>query len=198
MTSSQTLIVDNYDSFTFNLVHLIEAILDEEIVVKRVDDISVSEIIEYQNIVFSPGPGLPSESPNLLNLISESMRLNKRVLGVCLGMQAMAVAEEAGLKNLKEVHHGVSHTLNILNPKSILFQNCSPQPSVGRYHSWVVDEERLPDHWIITSRDQVEEVMSIEHKSKPFYGIQFHPESVLTPEGRTILEGFLKKGQHNS
>ena len=194
MTSSQTLIVDNYDSFTFNLVHLIEAILDEEIGVKRVDDVLVSEIANYKNIIFSPGPGLPDESPNLLNLISESMRLNKRVLGVCLGLQAMAIAEGAGLKNLKEVHHGVSHPLNILKPKSILFQNCSAQPMVGRYHSWVLDESKLSNNWTITSRDQTGEVMSIEHKEKPFYGIQFHPESVLTPEGRTILEGFLKTG----
>src|SRR5690554_4003073 len=102
MTTSQTLIVDNYDSFTFNLVHLIEAILEEEVVVKRVDDIDLSEIANFQNIIFSPGPGLPDESPNLLNIVRESMRLNKRVLGVCLGLQAMAMAEGAKLKNLTE------------------------------------------------------------------------------------------------
>lgn len=190
MTSSQTLIVDNYDSFTFNLVHLIEAILNEEVIVKRVDDIAVSEISDYENIVFSPGPGLPDESTNLLCLVSESMRLNKRVLGVCLGFQAMAIAEGAKLKNLQEVHHGVSHPINILRPKSLLFGKCGLQLMVGRYHSWVIDETELPDHWIITSRDDNGEVMSIEHGVKPFYGIQFHPESVLTPEGRVILEGF--------
>ena len=193
MTRSQTLIVDNYDSFTFNLVHLIEAILDEEVVVKRVDDIALSEIANYQNIVFSPGPGLPDESPNLLNLICESMRLNKRILGVCLGLQAMAIAEGAELKNLKEVHHGVSHPINLLRTESLLFQKCSSPLMVGRYHSWVVNEEILPDHWVITSRDNEGEVMSIEHKSKPFYGIQFHPESVLTPQGKIILEGFFEE-----
>lgn len=190
MIRSQTLIVDNYDSFTFNLVHLIEAILDEEVVVKRVDDIALSEIANYQNIIFSPGPGLPDESPNLLNLVRESMRLNKRVLGVCLGLQAMAMAEGAELKNLKLVHHGVSHPINILCAESHLFQKCSMQPMVGRYHSWVIEEAKLPDHWIITSRDDAGEVMSIEHKEQSFYGIQFHPESVLTPEGYKMLNNF--------
>ena len=193
MTRSKTLIVDNYDSFTFNLVHLIEAILDEEVDVKRVDDIAISEISNYRNIVFSPGPGLPDESPNLLNLVREAMLLNKRVLGVCLGLQAIAIAEGAELKNLVEVHHGVSHPINILVTESLLFQKCDSELMVGRYHSWVVDEAKIPDNWVITSRDQAGEVMSIEHKSKPFYGIQFHPESVLTPEGKVVLEGFLQK-----
>lgn len=196
MTSSQTLIVDNYDSFTFNLVHLIEAILDEEVVIKRVDDIAVSEISDYKNIVFSPGPGLPHESPNLLNLVRESLRLNKRVLGVCLGLQAVALADGAELKNLKEVHHGVSHPINILSPGSLLFQNCGAELMVGRYHSWVIDESKLSEHWVLTSRDQAGEVMSIEHKSKPFYGIQFHPESVLTPGGRKILYNFFRNGSY--
>lgn len=197
MTRSQTLIVDNYDSFTFNLVHLIEAILDEEVVVKRVDDIPLSEIADYKNIIFSPGSGLPHESPNLLNLVRESMRLNKRVLGVCLGLQAMAIVEGAALKNLKEVHHGVSHPINILGTESRLFKKCIAPLLVGRYHSWMIDEAKLPDHWIITSRDQAGEVMSIEHKSKPFYGIQFHPESVLTPEGTEILKSFLGNKPYN-
>ena len=191
MTHFKTLIVDNYDSFTFNLVHLIEGILNADVVVKRVDEIELGELESYQNIVFSPGPGLPEESPNLLNLVRESLRLNKRVLGVCLGLQAMAVAEGAELKNLKTVHHGVSEQIQILFNESILFQKCSTKPFIGRYHSWVVNEENLPDYWVVTSRDKQGEVMSIEHIEKPFYGIQFHPESVLTPDGRSILEGFL-------
>ncbi len=192
MIQSRTLIVDNYDSFTFNLVHIIEGILEADVVVKRVDEIRLEELEVFQNIIFSPGPGLPSESPNLLNLIRESMRLNKRVLGVCLGLQAIAVAEGAMLKNLVTVHHGVSEQIQILFPGSILFQKCSAEPFIGRYHSWVVNEEKLPNCWLITSRDKDGEVMSIEHIEKPFYGIQFHPESVLTPEGGAILEGFLK------
>ena len=192
MNRNKTLIVDNYDSFTFNLVHIIEAILDAEVVVKRVDEVALEELKNYHQIVFSPGPGLPAESPNLLNLMRESMRLNMRVLGVCLGLQAMAVAEGAELKNLDTVHHGVSEQIEILKSDSILYRKCSAKPLIGRYHSWVVNEENLPDYWMVTSRDESGEVMSMEHKSKPFYGIQFHPESVLTPEGRVILEGFLK------
>lgn len=192
MLSSKTLIVDNYDSFTFNLVHIVEAILDADVVVKRVDEIVLAELASYHNIIFSPGPGLPGESPNLLNLIRESMRLEKRILGVCLGLQALAEAEGAELKNLETVHHGVSEQIYVLHPTSILYQNCSSEPFIGRYHSWVVNGEKLPDSWIITSRDKQGEVMSMEHIEKPFYGIQFHPESVLTPEGRAILKGFLK------
>lgn len=192
MNQYNTLVVDNYDSFTFNLVHIIEAILDMDVVVKRVDEIDLNDLGVFHTIIFSPGPGLPHESPNLLNLIRESMRLEKRVLGVCLGLQAMAVAEGAELKNLKTVHHGVSEQIHISHPDSILYKNCSVNPFIGRYHSWVVNEEKLADCWIITSRDKHGEVMSMEHTTKPFYGIQFHPESVLTPEGRVILRVFLE------
>lgn len=191
MSASDTLIIDNYDSFTFNLVHIIEGILNADVVVKRVDAVDSDDLKSFRNIVFSPGPGLPQESPNLLNLIRAALQLDKRVLGVCLGLQAMAVAEGADLKNLEIVHHGVSEQIHISHPESILFQNCSINPFIGRYHSWVVNAEKLPQCWIITSRDKAGEVMSVEHREKPFYGIQFHPESVLTPEGRIILEGFL-------
>ncbi|NEN21913.1 aminodeoxychorismate/anthranilate synthase component II [Cryomorpha ignava] len=192
MLSSKTLIVDNYDSFTFNLLHIIEAILNEDVEVKRVDEIDRQDLAAFHTIVFSPGPGLPDESTNLLNIMRESMRLEKRILGVCLGLQAMAVAEGAELKNLETVHHGVSEQIHISHPDSILYQNCSVDPFIGRYHSWVVNEEKLPTCWIITSRDKHGEVMSMEHSTKPFYGIQFHPESVLTPEGRAILKGFIE------
>lgn len=197
MPTSNTLIVDNYDSFTFNLVHIIEALLDQDVVVKRVDEISTEDLQQFQNIVFSPGPGLPHESPNLLNLIKAAMDQEKRVLGVCLGLQAMAVAEGAELRNLDTVHHGVSEVIRVLHPDSILYRKCDSELFIGRYHSWVVNDEKLPDSWLVTSRDEHGEVMSMEHREKPFYGIQYHPESVLTPQGRTILEGFLK-GKHPS
>ena len=191
MTLHKTLVVDNYDSFTFNLVHIIEAILDADVVVKRVDEIDPADLKSFRNIVFSPGPGLPHESPNLLNLIRAALQLDKRVLGVCLGLQAMAVAEGADLKNLEIVHHGVSEQIHISHPESILFQNCSINPFIGRYLSWVVNAEKLPQCWIITSRDQAGEVMSVEHREKPFYGIQFHPESVLTPVGKLIMKNWV-------
>lgn len=186
------LIVDNYDSFTYNLVHAVEAVLDQEVEVKRVDEILLEDLPSFDTIVFSPGPGLPSESPNLIPLISEAMRLNKRILGVCLGMQALAVADGGALKNLKLVRHGVSMPLVFSKEKSLLFQKCGSDIEVGRYHSWVIDERSLGPHWKITSRDTDGEIMSMEHSEKPFFGIQFHPESVLTPEGRKILGNFFR------
>ncbi len=181
------LIVDNYDSFTFNLVHAIEAVLGQEVEVKRVNEILLEDLPNFDILVFSPGPGLPSESPNLIPLITEAMRLNRRILGVCLGMQALAVADGGGLKNLERVHHGVSMPMVLSEEKSQLFQNCGFTIEVGRYHSWVIEESRLSPNWKITSRDSEGEIMSMEHSEKPFFGIQFHPESVLTPEGRKIL-----------
>lgn len=191
------LLVDNYDSFTYNLVHAIEAVADENVEVRRVDHISLPDLKDFQILIFSPGPGLPTESPNLIPLISEAMRLEKPILGVCLGMQALAVADGGALKNLKHVHHGVANPLLLSNPESVLFKNCAPKDpplsagvEVGRYHSWVVDRNRLSSHWKITSHDADGEIMSIEHRDKPFFGIQFHPESVLTPAGRSILKNF--------
>lgn len=188
---SQILIVDNYDSFTFNLVHAIEAVLDQKVEVKRVDETLLEELRGFHTIIFSPGSGLPSESPNLIPLITEAMRLNTRILGVCLGLQALAVADGGALKNLNRVRHGVSMPLVLPEVKSLLFRNCGLDIEVGRYHSWVIDESRLSPYWKITSRDSDGEIMSMEHSEKPFFGIQFHPESVLTPEGRKILRNFL-------
>lgn len=188
---SDTLIIDCYDSFTYNLVHGIEAILDGDVDVKRVDQMSLRGLAKYTNLVFSPGAGLPTEWPELIPLMREAMRLKKRVLGVCLGMQAMAIAEGGYLKNLKTVHHGVAKPLILSADKSELFRDCDESLSVGRYHSWVVDEKSLDSKWLITSRDEAGDIMSMEHRSKPFYGIQFHPESVLTPVGKKILENFL-------
>jgi anthranilate synthase component 2 len=187
----RTLVVDNYDSFTFNLVHIVEQILDNHVDVRRNDEILPGQIAGYQSVIFSPGPGLPSESKGLMALVRAALEAECKVLGVCLGHQALAVATGGGLKNLKEVHHGVSLPMQILQEDQILFKGLGPGLLAGRYHSWVVDEASLSEDWIVTSRDGEGEVMAMRHTRLPVFGIQFHPESVLTPDGPEILRNFL-------
>ncbi|MCZ4408688.1 aminodeoxychorismate/anthranilate synthase component II [Cryomorphaceae bacterium 1068] len=188
---NRILVVDNYDSFTFNLVHILEAIANEDVDVFRNDDIELTQLAKYDYVVFSPGPGLPKESMNLVVLISEAIKQKKKVLGVCLGHQALAEATGGNLKNLEEVHHGVSHSI-IVETKEPLFKGLPDTFKVGRYHSWVVDEDRLPGQWQVTCRDQEGEIMGMQHRELPVFGIQFHPESILSPEGKTILKNFLE------
>lgn len=183
------LVIDNYDSFTYNLVHILEGILNEDLDVFRVDEVQLDHLDSYQTVIISPGPGLPSDSDYLIPIVRKLFENRQKVLGVCLGMQAMANADGAELKNLDRVHHGVSH--KIFNLDSIIYKGLEEPVKVGRYHSWVVNEENLNLKWKVTSRDQNGEVMSMEHKTLPFYGIQFHPESVLSPDGRKILANFL-------
>lgn len=187
---NRILVVDNYDSFTFNLVHMLEAIADEDVDVFRNDELILSQLAKYEFIVFSPGPGLPSESENLLNLISEALRLEKKILGVCLGHQALAVATGGKLKNLSQVHHGVSHNIKV-DTNSLLFKELPSDFHVGRYHSWVVDGESLNHQWQVNCRDEKGEIMGMNHREHLVYGIQFHPESILSPFGSRILSNFL-------
>lgn len=187
----KVLVVDCYDSFTFNLVHYLEDILQDEVTVLRIDQARIADLVTHDVIVFSPGPGLPEEFDHLISLVRESIQINKRVLGVCLGHQALAMASGAKLKNLTEVHHGVSHPLR-LSADSIIFSNKEEPTMVGRYHSWVVDETTLSDEWVITARDQAGEIMAMEKDGGLVCGIQFHPESVLTPGGKEILRRFLR------
>ncbi len=188
---ADVLIVDSYDSFTFNLVHAVEAILDRDVDVYRPHSVTPHQLDSYTQIIFSPGAGLPSEVPNLLTLVEAAMAAEKKILGVCLGHQALAVAGGAGLKNLDRVHHGVSHEIKRTEAASRLFKDFNTPFMAGRYHSWVVDYNALPDEWVISLRDQAGEIMGMEHREKPFYGIQFHPESVLTPNGRAVIRAFL-------
>lgn len=188
----RVLVVDNYDSFTYNLVHILESILNDDVDVKRVDQVNSDHLSAYDAIIFSPGPGLPSESANLLSLVRAAVANNQKVLGVCLGHQALAECEGKRLQNLPEVYHGVSHEITITNSGSQLYRGVPEKIFTGRYHSWAVDEESLSSHWKVTATDEKGLVMSMEHKTKPIYGIQYHPESVLTPLGSAILENFLK------
>jgi len=183
------LVIDNYDSFTYNLVHLIEEIVGHDITVWRNDQIDYNTIDTYEYIILSPGPGIPEEAGDLKKVIAEHLE-GKKVLGVCLGHQAIGEVHGAQLENLERVYHGVSTEMQTTESCSLL-EDLDPTFEAGRYHSWVIKKDTLPDDFIVTSRDDKGEIMSMRHKDKSIYSVQFHPESVLTPEGKTILANFL-------
>ena len=186
------LVFDNYDSFTYNLVQLIKEIAPRATVeVFRNDEIALEEIKNYDKILLSPGPGLPAESGLLLPLIKEYAS-TKSIFGVCLGQQAIGESFGGKLTNLSQVYHGIATSIHLTNP-SDLFEGLPTQLEVGRYHSWVVDEKDFPSDLIITSKDDKGYIMSLEHTTYDVKGVQFHPESVLTPDGAKILTNWLKK-----
>ena len=183
------LIFDNYDSFTYNLVHLVKELGYTDVDVFRNNKIAIEDIAKYDKIILSPGPGIPSEAGLLLPLIKKYAS-SKSILGVCLGHQAIGEAFGARLVNLEDVYHGVSSKINVVNT-DYLFNNISSTIEVGRYHSWIVDTEGLPDCFQITASDASGQIMSMSHKEYDVHGVQFHPESVLTVEGKTIISNFL-------
>ena len=186
------LVFDNYDSFTYNLVHLVEKITGEKVDVYRNDMIALVEVAAYNKIILSPGPGIPVEAGLLLPLIKE-YAATKSILGVCLGHQAIAEAFEGTLINLSTVYHGVATPIKILNAKSEILNGLPETIEVGRYHSWIVNEDDFPDDLEITARDENGYIMALQHKTFDVQGVQFHPESVLTPDGEKILRNWLKK-----
>jgi len=184
------LLLDNFDSFTHNLFHLLEKSTDEEIVVKRNHEIALSEILTYNAIVLSPGPGLPSLA-GLMPQVLKEFATNKKILGVCLGMQAIGERFGAALKNLEQVVHGEARLLHVIRQEGI-FQNCPTNFLVGRYHSWVIDRETIPDQLMITAVDEQNNIMAIQHKQLPVFGVQFHPESILSEYGDFIIQKWLE------
>jgi anthranilate synthase component 2 len=184
------LVFDNYDSFTYNLVHLVEYITGEKVDVYRNDALTIEEIAPYDKIILSPGPGIPQESGLLLPLI-KAYAASKSILGVCLGHQAIGESFGGKLVNLKEVYHGVSTPVNLLDGEPRLFRGVPERIEAGRYHSWVVSEEHLPDCLEVTARDDHGYIMGLRHKTLDVRGVQFHPESVLTPQGEQILRNWL-------
>lgn len=183
------LILDNYDSFTYNLVHLVNELGYNDVSVFRNDKIALKDVDAYDKIILSPGPGIPSEAGLLLALIKEYAG-KKPILGVCLGYQAIAEAFGATLINLSEVHHGVASSIKILNPSN-LFVGMDATLEVGRYHSWAVKREGLPSCLEVTAEDNEGQIMALSHREFDVHGVQFHPESVLTPEGAKIIQNFL-------
>lgn len=203
----KVLVFDNYDSFTYNLVHLVEKILGEKPDVVRNDEVLLEKIAEYDKIILSPGPGLPAEAGLLLPLIKEYAS-QKSILGVCLGHQAIGEAFGGKLVNLSSVYHGVATPVRIERgevadqtadatfskphtPKQDLFAGLPETIAVGRYHSWVVTDENFPDELEVTARDEAGFIMALQHKTFDVQGVQFHPESVLTPQGDLILRNWL-------
>ena len=188
------LVFDNYDSFTYNLVHLVEKILHQRVEVVRNDQLPLERVKDYDKIILSPGPGIPEEAGLLLPLIKEYAS-SKSILGVCLGHQAIGEAFGGKLINLSTVYHGVATPVNILkrNEKNDLYEGLPDTFDVGRYHSWVISEEGFPKDLTITARDENNYIMGLQHNKYDVLGVQFHPESVLTPLGETILRNCLKQ-----
>jgi anthranilate synthase component 2 len=185
------LVFDNYDSFTYNLVHLVEKILPVKVDVYRNDQLPLEKIKEYDKIVLSPGPGVPSEAGLLLPLIKEYAS-TKSILGVCLGHQAIGEAFGGQLINLSKVYHGISTNCKISNGSSALFAGLPSNIEVGRYHSWIISRDNFPEELEITAEDDNGYIMALQHKKYDIQGVQFHPESVLTPQGEAILKNWLK------
>ena len=184
------LVFDNYDSFTYNLVQMIKEQSNASVDVFRNDEIPLEDVKAYDKILLSPGPGIPSESGLLLPLI-KTYAATKSILGVCLGQQAIAEAFGGSLTNLSKVYHGIATPVELIG-NSILFEGLPKSFHVGRYHSWVVNEHDLPADLKVTSKDAEGYIMSLEHTSYDVKGVQYHPESVLTPEGAKIIGNWLK------
>lgn len=203
------LVFDNYDSFTYNLVHLVEKITHGKVDVFRNDGIPMEKVKDYDKIILSPGPGIPSEAGMLLPLIKEYAS-SKSILGVCLGHQAIGEAFGATLTNLSTVYHGVATKIELVSRESsvvsgekdtrltsrdsrtTLFAGLPDEIEVGRYHSWVVSEQNFPAELEITARDANNYIMALQHSTFDVQGVQFHPESVLTPDGEKMISNWLK------
>ncbi len=192
------LVFDNYDSFTYNLVHLVEKIIHRKVDVYRNDELPLEKVKEYDKIILSPGPGIPEEAGMLLPLIRE-YAASKSMLGVCLGHQAIGEAFGGKLVNLSTVFHGVATPIrigegsgkSISDSRSNLFKGLPGEFEVGRYHSWIVSDESFPADLEVTARDEFDFIMAMQHKNLDVQGVQFHPESVLTPLGEKIMINWL-------
>jgi anthranilate synthase component 2 len=187
---TNVLIIDNYDSFTYNLVHYLED-LNCKVTVYRNDEIELDDVQPFHKIVLSPGPGLPKDA-GILNEIITEFAPTKSILGVCLGQQAIAEVFGGSLINLETVHHGVASTISVLETSKGLFTNFPPTIEVGRYHSWVVNPTDLPENLIVTAIDQNNQIMALQHQLYDVCAVQFHPESILTPLGKEILKNWLE------
>jgi|TARA_X000000950_G_C13872246_1_gene643407 anthranilate synthase component 2 len=180
-------VIDNYDSFTYNLVHYLEE-LDCEVTVKRNDQFELDELEDYPLLLLSPGPGIPDES-GLLKAAIERYAPSKKILGICLGQQAIGEVFGASLINLDKVYHGIATPVKVIK-EDILFKDIPDVFDIGRYHSWVVATP-LPEALIATSVDEEGQLMSLRHKTYDVCAVQYHPESVLTPHGKKILDNWI-------
>ena len=186
---TKILVIDNYDSFVYNLVHYLEE-LDCEVTVKRNDQFFLEEVEPYDKILLSPGPGVPDDA-GLMKKTIEHYASYKPILGVCLGHQAIAEVFGGKLENLDQVFHGVATKASIISENEPLFKGLEKEIEIGRYHSWVVSRENFPEVLEITSIDENGQIMSFRHKEFDVCAVQFHPESVLTPKGKQIISNWV-------
>lgn len=184
------LLIDNYDSFVYNLYHSIRSITDASLEIKKNDAVSPVEAASFDKIILSPGPGIPSEAGNLLDIIRYCAG-KCPILGVCLGHQAICEAFGGSLTNLSEPYHGITSLIQT-NSDDPLFKIIGSQMDVGRYHSWVINESTLPPQLKVIARCPENQIMAIRHTELPVYGVQFHPESILTPMGDTLLKNWIE------
>ena len=184
----KVVIIDNYDSFTYNLSHLVKE-LGAEVTVVRNDQFQLSDLEEFSKIILSPGPGIPSEAGLLLDVIRQYAG-RKPILGVCLGHQAIGEAFGARLENLSDVFHGVATPCHIVADDPV-FSGLPAEITIGRYHSWVVSRKGLPDCLEVTAVSDEGQIMALRHRELNVRGIQFHPESILTPDGRRMLQNWM-------
>lgn len=185
------LVLDNYDSFTYNLVHYIEANENIEVDVYRNDEISIEEVNNYDTIILSPGPGLPKDA-GILKEVIQKYSSTKKILGVCLGMQAIGEVYGGTLKNLDRVYHGVATSLIVKDKTDLLYKDLPESFNVGRYHSWIIADDHFPEVLKVTATEENGQIMSLKHVNYNVYGVQFHPESILTDHGKKIIDNFLQ------
>jgi anthranilate synthase component 2 len=190
MKMEKVVVIDNYDSFTYNLVHALSQITGTGVDVFRNDRVDMKELEKYTHIVLSPGPGIPDEAGQLKDIIREFAG-KKRILGVCLGHQAIAEVFGGKLINIRKVFHGVSTKISILDSEDYLFRNIQDGFEGGRYHSWIVSDTELPDPLKITARAEDGEIMAMKHTDYDIRGMQFHPESILTGCGTDLLTNWI-------
>jgi len=189
---ARILVLDNYDSFTFNLWHYVMEFGRHKVEVYRNDQLMVEDVNKYDGIILSPGPGVPSEAGNM-SAIVKTYAKSKRIFGVCLGMQAIAEAFGGKLLNTKTVYHGVATPINICSPPHYIFQGIPSPFEGGRYHSWIVDRDALPGCLKIEATDSNNQIMALSCKDYDVCGVQFHPESILTPMGKQMVFNWLGK-----
>ncbi|MCF6279173.1 MAG: aminodeoxychorismate/anthranilate synthase component II [Flavobacteriaceae bacterium] len=185
------LIIDNYDSFTYNLVHMVEKITGIFPTVFRNDEISIKDVGNYDLIMLSPGPGIPNEAGILKDVVKEYAE-KKPIFGVCLGLQAITEVFGGKIENMDEVFHGVATEMEVIKEDTVLFQNVPTKFPAARYHSWITSKEDFPDELEITAVDKEGDIMALRHKAYNISAVQFHPESILTEMGEQIVRNFIE------
>jgi anthranilate synthase component 2 len=184
------IIIDNYDSFTYNLVHLVNEIIDGEVSVVRNDQFEMDALEAYDYIILSPGPGVPEEA-GLLKEVIRRYATSKKIFGVCLGLQAIGEVFGGNLKNLPKVFHGMKTSMQKTVNYDPILEGIDQYFDAGRYHSWVIDKSTIPNELVITALDNEGEIMAARHSKYQVFGVQFHPESIMTPDGKKMLTNFL-------